>query len=92
MRDPSISSVIYEPGDPTTIQSMDDLRRYLRDQEIKQAAAFNALAAGHLDITTVAPPKPRAGDLRICSGTTWAPVGPGVSKPVWFDGSIWKAF
>jgi hypothetical protein len=94
MRDPSISSVAYEPGDPTTIQNMDDLRRYLREQEIKIAATFAVLAAGHLDITTVAPKKPRDGDIRICDGVTWAPLGATIKKPVWFDGATntWKQF
>lgn len=94
MRDPSISSVAYEPGDPTTIQNMDDLRRYLKSEGIKQQAAIMALAAGHMDLTTVAPKKPREGDFRLCDGVNWAPLGPGVKRPVWYDGTTatWKQF
>jgi hypothetical protein len=94
MRDPSISSVAYEPGDPTTIQDMSDLRRYLKDQETRLQATIMALAAGHMDVTTVAPRKPRDGDFRLCDGVSWAPVGPGVKLPVWYDGtnSTWKVF
>lgn len=44
----------------------------------KIRAAITALALGHLDITTVAPTKPRDGDVRYAQGAPgWNP-GSGV--------------
>jgi hypothetical protein len=42
---------------------------------LKIQAALLALSDGHLDMTTVAPTKPRAGDMRFADGTSWNPGG-----------------
>ncbi len=39
------------------------------------ASAMSAIADGHLDLTTVAPTKPRSGDIRYADGTSWNPGG-----------------
>lgn len=86
MRTPNLGSVQYQPGevprDPAQMQA------FLRDELNKMAAAINALAAGHLDKQTVAPPKPRDGDIRYASGVGgWDPgAGAGI---YWFNGSVW---
>lgn len=50
-----------------------DLNNYLRDELAKIESMFNALADGQLDVTTVAPTKPRDGMLRLADGTLWNP-------------------
>lgn len=43
--------------------------------------SMQALAAGHLTITHVEPPKPRPGDIRYADGTDWDPgSGEGVYR------------
>ena len=56
------------PSDPTQLQ------RYLREQNVRIMAAFEALAAGHLDKQHKEPPKPRDGDWRYAAGAPdWDP-------------------
>lgn len=88
MRAPNLGSVQYQPGqvpsDPAQMQA------FMRDELNKVAAAIAALAAGHLDKQTVAPLKPRDGDIRYADGTSWNPgAGAGV---YWFNGSVWAKF
>ena len=75
MRAPNLGSVAYAPGDPPVDPAQ--LQRFLRDELQQISAAFAALAAGHLDVEHVAPPKPRDGDIRYADGTNWNP-GSGV--------------
>lgn len=76
MRTPNNGSGLYAPGDPP--QDPAQLQRYLREEMTKISAAIGALAAGHLDQSTVAPAKPRDGDIRYASGApNWNP-GAGV--------------
>lgn len=79
------NSVQYSPGvvpnDPA------QLPRYLQDEFAKIASAVLMLAAGHLDVSTVAPAKPREGDLRIANGTSWDPgSGAGLYR---HNGTAW---
>lgn len=85
MRTISGSTIQYNPGDPPVDPAQ--LQRYLREEMNKIAATVAALAAGHLDKTTVAPTKPRDGDIRYADGTTWNPgAGAGI---YWFNGTVW---
>jgi hypothetical protein len=84
MRTPNLGSVQYSPADVPA----DPLQAYLRDELNKIAAAVNALAAGHLDMQTSAPVKPRNGDIRYANGTTWNPIAAGAGI-YWFNGSVW---
>jgi len=70
-RTSSIGSVTYAPLDPPSDPAQ--LQRYLREEMLKISAAITALAAGHLDMTTVAPTRPRNGDVRYADGTSWNP-------------------
>lgn len=82
----TLASVQYAPGTPP--DNPQDLPRYLREETAKIAAALSLLAAGHLDPVTVAPAKPREGDIRLADGTTWNPgSGHGV---YWYTGTTWK--
>lgn len=50
-----------------------DVNNYLRDELAKIATMLNELAEGKLDVTTVAPDKPRDGMIRLADGTLWNP-------------------
>lgn len=83
MRTPNLGSVQYSPAEVPA----DPLQAYLRDELNKIAAAITALAAGHLDEQSVAPAKPRKGNVRLANGTTWNPgAGAGI---YYFSGSAW---
>lgn len=65
------NSAFYAPSPlPSDITG---LLRYLSTELTAIQAAINAIAAGHLDKTTVVPPKPRDGDIRYADGTSWNP-------------------
>lgn len=86
MRTPNIGSVFYAAGEPP--QSAEAMQRFLFSELQKIAAALNALAIGHLDKTTVAPLKPRDGDIRYASGVGgWNP-GSGVGI-YYYSGTAW---
>ena len=80
------NSVFYAPAhvpnDPN------DLPRYLRNEFSAIQTAISQLAAGHIDVTSVAPTKPREGDIRLCDGTAWNPVGLG-KRFVGYRGGAW---
>lgn len=86
MRTPTIGTAFYAPGDVPSDPK--ELQRYLREEFQKIAAAVTALSLGHLDITNVAPTKPREGDIRLCDGTNWNPLGTG-QKFVGYRGGAW---
>ncbi len=62
-----------------------DMRRFLTTQLARISAAVNLLAAGHIDLTSVSPGKPRNGDIRIADGVNWNP-GSG-EGPYWYNGA-----
>lgn len=85
MRVSNLSTVFYSP-EPVPTDS-NELQRFLSTEFFKIQAAITALSLGHLDKTTVAPTKPRDGDLRYADGTSWDPgSGAGI---YWFNGSVW---
>ena len=84
MRAPNAGSSTYAPGDPPADPAQ--LQRYLREMETKLSATFSALAAGHLDKSTVAPAKPRDGDIRYADGTSWNPGG---GKGLYMFSTVW---
>lgn len=71
MRTPSIASAFYAPGNPPTDPAQ--LPGFLLAELQYISNAINALVAGHLDKTYVAPLKPRDGDCRYADGTSWDP-------------------
>ena len=61
----------YVPGQVP--ESASDIPRFLR-QELQQIQqAISLVQDGQLDVTTVAPSKPRDGMLRRADGTSWNP-------------------
>ena len=86
MRTPTIASINYAPSqvpdDPAEIP------RFLTSELIRIKATMDLLALGHLDPTYVAPAKPRDGDIRLCDGTSWNPLGTG-QKFVGYRGGAW---
>ena len=71
MRAPNLGTVFYAVGEPPNDPA--EMGRFLREELQKISGAIQALSLGHLDMTTVAPLKPREGDIRLANGTTWAP-------------------
>lgn len=85
MRTPNLSSAFYAPGTPPADAA--EMRRFLSEELAKIQSAFLALAAGHLDVSTSAPSKPRSGDVRYADGTAWNPgSGQGVYA---YYGAAW---
>ena len=85
MRTPNLGSIYYVPADVP--EKADDLAYFLRTELQKISGAITALALGHLDQTTVAPTKPRDGDVRYADGTSW---NPGAGKGVYvYKTSAW---
>lgn len=63
------------------------MQRFFSSELDRIAAAINALAAGHLEKTYVAPPKPREGDIRYADGTSWNPgLGAGIYQ---YRSAVW---
>ena len=85
MRTPTLGSVQYQPAPVPNDASQ--YQAYLRDEFNKLAAAIGTLAAGHLDMQTVAPLKPRDGDIRYANGTTWNPAAGG--KGLYMFTTVW---
>lgn len=71
MRTPNLGTAFYAVGEPPNDPA--EIGRFLRDELQKISGAVQALALGHVDMTAVAPSKPREGDIRLANGTTWAP-------------------
>ena len=71
MRSYNTNTIFYNPGTPPSDPR--DFTRFWMDESIKIQNAINALIAGHLDETNVAPTKPRTGDIRLADGTNWNP-------------------
>ena len=64
-----------------------DLVRFLRQELQAISFALSAVQDGQIDVTTVAPSKPRDGMLRRADGTSWNPgSGAGVYC---FYGAVW---
>ncbi len=75
MRTPTISSAFYSPG--ASPSDPEQLRAFIENELRKIAAAMLLVSAGHIDMTYVAPIKPRFGDIRLADGTQWKPNGTG---------------
>lgn len=63
------------------------LIRFLRDELTRIEVAMSAMADLQLDVTTVAPPKPRAGMIRYADGTSWNPGGTGAGIYAYISGA-----
>lgn len=51
----------------------EDLPSYLQSELSKISEVISNIADGHMDVTYVAPEKPRDGDIRYADGTSWNP-------------------
>ena len=83
---PTINLAFYSPSEPPTETAM--IPEYLREEFRKISEAVRMLSDGHLEVTHVAPAKPRDGDIRLCDGTNWNPLGTG-QKFVGYRGGAW---
>ncbi len=84
MRPLNNSSVFYVPepvpSDPK------DWPAYTERNNQAIKTAIDLLALGHVDVTYVAPLKPRSGDFRLADGTSWNP-GSGAGFYGYYGGS-----
>ena len=85
MRKPSLSSVAYAPT-PLPVTKT-DLRDYLMLELNNISASIRLLPEGNLDVSYVAPSRPRDGMLRIADGTHWDP-GSGAGL-YYYQGGAW---
>lgn len=87
MRTASIASAYYSPGQIPT--DAEDLQRFLREELNKLSSVIALLASGHLDKSTVAPIKPRDGDIRYADGINWKPNAIGGAGVWYYNGTLW---
>lgn len=76
---------VYRPAPPPT--RPEAVPGYLGVELERIAAALQAFAAGHIDMSYRAPDKPRDGDIRLADGTEWDP-GAGAGVYAWY-GAAW---
>lgn len=88
MGTPSIATAFYAPSEPPA--DAEQMRYWIKDELLKVGAVLQLLAAGHIETTTVAPTKPREGDIRLANGTTWKPNGTGAAGVWAFYAGSWK--
>jgi len=67
----NLATVNYAPGQVPTDAA--EMQRFFMSELQKIATAINLTGLGHLEKTTVAPIKPRDGDIRYADGTLWNP-------------------
>lgn len=75
MRTRNLNAVQYSPDQAPTEES--ELPRYIYSELLKLQGCITALSLGHLDVTHVAPSKPREGDIRLADGVNFNPTGAG---------------
>jgi hypothetical protein len=68
--------------------SPDQLAPFLREELAKLQAVLSTVCDGQLDVTTVAPSKPRDGMLRRADGALWNP-GSGQGVYCYYN-SAWR--
>jgi hypothetical protein len=74
-------SVAYAPSPvPTKVEAMPG---FFTGELERIAQALKALASGRIEMTYVAPDKPREGDIRLADGTSWNPGG-GAGVYAWY--------
>lgn len=86
MRPLNSNTVFYVPDNVPS--DIDQLPRYIQSELDKIKRAIDILTAGHVDVTYVAPNKPRSGDIRLADGTSWNP-GSGAGFYGYY-GSAWN--
>jgi hypothetical protein len=87
MRTPNLGSVTYIPQNPPEDPAR--LQGFLRDELQRIRFAIEALAAGHLDVQTSLPAKPRRGDMRYFDGVNAQPNGTGGEGIWYYNGTVW---
>lgn len=75
MRTSNSGTIVYAPGQVPTDAA--EMQRFFMSELQKIATAISLIGSGHLEKTTVAPSKPRDGDVRYADGALWNP-GAGV--------------
>jgi hypothetical protein len=82
------NSPLYVAARPPTDPAQ--LSAYLTEELQRIQRALQQLAAGHIDTTYVAPPRPREGDIRLADGVHWDPVAAGAPRFVGYADGAWR--
>ena len=75
----------YVPGQVPDNAS--DIPRFLRDELEQIRQTISLVQDGQIDVTTVAPAKPRDGMIRRADGVGWSPSGLGAGVFCYFAGT-----
>jgi hypothetical protein len=81
------ASAFYAPETPPADPKL--LPAYLAAEFQKIQRAIVQLSKGHVEMTYVAPAKPRDGDIRLADGTKWNPVAAGAPRFVGYYSGGW---
>jgi hypothetical protein len=77
----------YQPNEPPSLESVDELRNYLRDELRAIAREMGDMTALELRTTYTPPVRPREGMIVSADGTKWNPGGgQGIYA---FVGGVW---
>ncbi len=88
MATPTIASSFYAPTEPPNDPA--ELQRWIKSELLNIASVLQLVSAGHVDMTYVAPARPREGDIRLADGTRWKPNGSGGAGVWCYYGGSWK--
>jgi len=80
----TVKTIQYLPG-PIPKES-NQVPSFLEEALGRLGVLIGLLADGHLDVTNVAPPKPKTGDIRFADGTNW---NPGAGRGIYYFDSTW---
>jgi len=77
---------IFEPEPAPVSDDPKEMMRYLFNEYRRLASFVQIIASGQLEVSHVAPAKPRLGMVRIADGTNWNPGG---GRGVyWYDSGV----
>lgn len=79
MEEYHVSNILVDPAAMRELQRVEQVLQQFDTKGIR--------------VTHIVPVKPVDGELHICDGVNWNPLGDGVKRPVWFDSATqtWKA-
>lgn len=80
------ASSLYVPEEFGGIPSVENLHAYVQREIRRIAAAFAFGSARHFDMLSVAPAKPRDGDVAFADGVLWNP-GSGQGAYIFYGGT-----
>lgn len=68
----------------------EELPPFIGRELVKISNVVNNISEGHMEVTNVAPEKPRAGDIRYADGTNWNPNSQGEGLYLYLSTGAWS--